>query len=333
MNRYIIRRLLQMVITLWVIATLTFLMMKAIPGDPFSGEKKLPEQVLKNLMAYYHLDEPIPVQYLIYMKSLIQLNLGPSIKYETRTVNEIIFESFPVSAQLGTQSLVIAVVTGLLLGAVAALRHNRMIDYGAMFFAVLGISVPSFVLAPLLQKYLAVEWELFPVATWEGVEYSILPTIALAALPLATITRLMRSSMVEVLSQDYIRTARSKGLPPYLVVLRHTIRNSILPIVTIIGPLPVGILTGSFVIEKIFSIPGIGKYFVESISNRDYPLIMGVTLFYSSLFIRLFQPVIITDNRHVVGHPLPQFSVEQVCVLFAVHLQDVLIFFFFKFGL
>ncbi len=285
MNRYIIRRLLQMVITLWVIATLTFLMMKAIPGDPFSGEKKLPEQVLKNLMAYYHLDEPIPVQYLIYMKSLIQLNLGPSIKYETRTVNEIIFESFPVSAQLGTQSLVIAVVTGLLLGAVAALRHNRMIDYGAMFFAVLGISVPSFVLAPLLQKYLAVEWELFPVATWEGVEYSILPTIALAALPLATITRLMRSSMVEVLSQDYIRTARSKGLPPYLVVLRHTIRNSILPIVTIIGPLTVGILTGSFVIEKIFSIPGIGKYFVESISNRDYPLIMGVTLFYSSLLI------------------------------------------------
>lgn len=285
LNRYIIRRLLQMVITLWVIATLTFLMMKAIPGDPFSSEKKLPEQVLKNLMSYYHLDEPIPVQYLIYMKSLIQLNLGPSIKYETRTVNEMISESFPVSAQLGAQALIAAIVTGLLLGAVAALRHNRLIDYGAMFFAVLGISVPSFVLAPLMQKYLAVEWELFPVATWEGWEYSILPSIALAAFPLATVTRLMRSSMVEVLTQDYIRTARSKGLPPYLVVLRHTIRNSILPIVTLIGPLTVGILTGSFVIEKIFSIPGLGKYFVESISNRDYPLIMGVTLFYSSLLI------------------------------------------------
>lgn len=285
LNRYLIRRLLQMIITLWVIATVTFLMMKAVPGDPFSSEKKLPEQVLKNLMAYYHLDEPIPVQYYIYMKSLLQFDLGPSIKYDTRNINQIISETFPVSAQLGAQALVVAIAIGLLLGTIAALRQNRISDYAAMVLAVLGISVPSFVLAPLMQKYLGVELGWLPVATWDGFASTIMPTIALAAFPLATVTRLMRSSMVEVLGQDYIRTARSKGLPPSRVVLHHTIRNAILPIVTILGPLSVGILTGSFVIESIFSIPGIGKYFVESIANRDYPLIMGVTLFYSSLLI------------------------------------------------
>jgi ABC-type dipeptide/oligopeptide/nickel transport system permease component len=283
--KYILQRFIQMIITLWVIATVTFFMMKAIPGDPFSDEKKLPEQVLANLRAHYQLDDPIPVQYLNYMKRLLQLDLGPSIKFETRSVNDMIQEGFPVSFQLGIQALVCAIIAGLLLGVVAALKQNRTADYLAMVLAVLGISIPSFVLGPLLQKYLAVEWELLPVATWEGFASTIMPTLALAALPLATITRLMRSSMVEVLTQDYIRTARAKGLPPVYVISRHTIRNAILPVVTVIGPLAVGILTGSFVIENIFSIPGIGKYFVESIHNRDYPLIMGVTLFYSVLLV------------------------------------------------
>ena len=274
-----------MIITLWVIATVTFFMMKAIPGDPFSDEKKLPDQVLANLRAHYQLDDPIPIQYLNYMKRLLQLELGPSIKYETLSVNDMIKEGFPVSFQLGVQALICSIVAGLFLGVVAALKHNRMMDYLAMVFAVLGISIPSFVLGPLLQKYFAVKWEILPVATWDGFASTIMPTLALAALPLATITRLMRSSMVEVLTQDYIRTARAKGLPPVYVIFRHTLRNTILPVVTIIGPLAVGILTGSFVIENIFSIPGIGKYFVESIHNRDYPLIMGVTLFYSVLLV------------------------------------------------
>ncbi|TCS96648.1 ABC transporter permease [Hazenella coriacea] len=285
MVRYIIRRLLQMAVTLWVIATVTFLMMKAVPGDPFSNDKELPDQVLQNLKAYYHLDEPLSTQYVIYMKSLLQLDLGPSIKYETRTINDIVTETFPVSAQLGAQALIVAIVLGLILGTIAALRQNKLLDYSAMVLAVVGISVPSFVLAPILQKYLAVEWGLFPVTSNELFISTIMPTVALAAFPLATVTRLMRSSMVEVLRQDFIRTARSKGLPPTKVVWRHTARNAILPIVTILGPLMVGILTGSFVVEKIFSVPGIGKHFVESISNRDYPLIMGVTLFYSSLLI------------------------------------------------
>ncbi|MGA9173363.1 MAG: ABC transporter permease [Thermoactinomyces sp.] len=285
MLRYITGRLVQMVITLWVIATITFLMMKAIPGDPFSSDKKLPDEVLRNLRAHYHLDEPVSVQYLMYMKDLITFDLGLSMKYQTRTVNDIIADGFPVSAQLGAQALVVAIIIGFILGMVAALRQNRLTDYAAMVLAVLGISIPSFVLAPLLQKYLGVKWELLPVATWQGFTSTIMPTIALAAFPLATVTRLMRASMVEVLTQDYIRTARAKGLPPGRVILRHTLRNSILPVVTILGPISVGILTGSFVIENIFSMPGIGRYFVDSISNRDYPMIMGVTLFYSALLI------------------------------------------------
>lgn len=283
--RYILGRIVQMVVTLWVIATITFLMMKAIPGDPFSSDKKLPEEVLHNLRAYYHLDEPVSVQYLVYMKDLLTFDLGFSIKDQTRTVNDIIADGFPVSAQLGAQALVVAIIAGVILGAVAALRQNRLTDYASMVMAVLGISIPSFVLAPLLQKYLGVEWELLPVARWEGFTSTIMPTITLAALPLATITRLMRASMVEVLTQDYIRTARAKGLPPGRVILRHTLRNSILPVVTILGPISVGVLTGSFVIENIFSMPGIGRYFVDSISNRDYPMIMGITLFYSALLI------------------------------------------------
>jgi peptide/nickel transport system permease protein len=274
-----------MLVTLWVIATLTFLMMEAIPGDPFSGERKLPEEVLRNLRAYYHLDDSLPVQYATYMKNLLYLDFGPSLKYGNRSVGDIIAEGFPVSAQVGSQALLLAVLVGLLLGTVAALMQNRLPDYLAMVLAVLGISIPGFVLAPLLQKWLGVEWEILPVATWEGFSSTVMPTIALAAFPLATVTRLVRSGMVEVLNQDYVRTAQAKGLPPSRVLLRHALRNSLLPLVTLLGPLAVGILTGSFVIESIFSIPGIGKYFVESVNNRDYPLIMGLTLFYSSLLI------------------------------------------------
>lgn len=285
MVRYIIERLILMVITLWLIASLTFLMMKAVPGDPFASESNLPDQVIRNLRAYYHLDDPLHTQYMNYMKNIITLDLGLSMKYESRSVNDIIMEGFPVSAQLGLQALIVAVIVGLVMGTTAGLWQNRWIDYVVMVVAVIGISIPSFVLAPLLQKYLGVELELLPIATWDGFASTIMPTIALAVMPLATITRLMRSSMVETLTQDYIRTARAKGLPPQRVIVRHTIRNSILPIVTILGPLAVNVLTGSFVVESIFSIPGIGKYFIDSITNRDYPLIMGITLFYSILLI------------------------------------------------
>ena len=285
MLRYIGKRFLYMLLSLWVIATLTFVMMHLAPGGPFASEKKLPPQIIANLEAHYNLDKTLPVQYALYMKNLIMFDLGPSIKSEARDVNGILADGFPVSAQLGLEAMAVAVLAGLIMGIIASLRHNRLPDYTVMFLAVVGLAVPSFVLAPLFQKYFGLEWELLPIAGWGSFEDSILPAIALAFTPLALMTRLMRSSMLEVLGQDYIRTARAKGLSPSRVITRHAIRNAILPAITIVGPLAVDIITGSFVIEKIFSIPGIGKYFVDSIFNRDYSVIMGVTVFYSALLL------------------------------------------------
>ncbi|MGD7043229.1 ABC transporter permease [Jeotgalibacillus proteolyticus] len=283
---YIVKRLLTMLVTIWVIASLTFLIMKIIPGDPFASDADvLPEEVLENVRAKYNLDEPIPVQYLMYMRDLATFDLGISIQSETRDVNGIIADGAPASALLGTQALVIALVFGLLLGIIAALNHNKFLDYFSMFIAIIGISIPSFILAPLLIKYFAVDWGLLPVASWGTWEHSILPSLALAATPLAVIARFMRSSMLEVMNQNYIKTADAKGLPVTKLVISHGIRNAILPVVSFIGPLFVFLITGTFVIEKIFAIPGIGRYFVDSIFNRDYPVIMGTTIFFSSILV------------------------------------------------
>lgn len=283
---YIAKRLLTMLLTIWVIASLTFLIMKIIPGDPFASDADvLPEEVLENIRAKYNLDEPIPVQYALYMKDLATFDLGISIQSETRNVNVIIADGAPASALLGIQALVIALIFGLLLGIIAALNHNKFLDYISMFIAIIGISIPSFILAPLLIKYLAVEWQLLPVASWGTWQHSILPSLALAATPLAVIARFMRSSMLEVMNQNYIKTADAKGLPITTLVIKHGIRNAILPVVSFIGPLFVFLITGTFVIEKIFAVPGIGRYFVDSIFNRDYPVIMGTTIFFSSILV------------------------------------------------
>ncbi|WP_462408646.1 ABC transporter permease [Neobacillus sp. Marseille-QA0830] len=283
---YIIKRILMMLLTIWVIITLTFVIMKSIPGDPFASDANvLPEQVLANIRAKYHLDEPLPVQYVLYMKDLAKLDMGPSIKSETRSVNDIISAGIPVSSTLGIQALVIALVFGLMLGIIAALYHNRAIDFVAMLIAILGISVPSFILAPLLIKYFAVEWHMLPVASWGTWDHTVLPSIALALSPLAVIARFMRSSMIDVMNQNYIKTADAKGLSTVKIVLKHGIRNAILPVITFIGPLAVTLITGTFVIEKIFAIPGLGKYFVDGIFNRDYPVIMGTTIFYSTVLV------------------------------------------------
>ncbi|WP_251550993.1 ABC transporter permease [Neobacillus muris] len=283
---YIIKRILMMLLTIWVIITLTFVIMKSIPGDPFASDANvLPEEVLANIRAKYHLDEPLPVQYALYMKDLAKLDLGPSIKSETRSVNDIISDGIPVSSTLGIQALVIALVFGLILGIIAALYHNRAIDFVAMMIAILGISVPSFILAPLLIKYFAVEWQMLPVASWGTWDHTILPSVALALSPLAVIARFMRSSMIDVMNQNYIKTADAKGLSTFKIVLKHGIRNAILPVITFIGPLAVTLITGTFVIEKIFAIPGLGKYFVDGIFNRDYPVIMGTTIFYSTVLV------------------------------------------------
>lgn len=275
-----------MILTIWVIATLTFVIMKFIPGDPFASDADvLPEEVLENVRAKYNLDKPIPVQYVLYMKDLMMFDLGMSIESESRSVNDIIKQGAPASALLGIQSMIMALIFGLALGIIAALNHNRFLDYTSMVVAIIGISVPSFILAPLLIKVLSVDMGIFPVASWGTWMHSVLPSVALAATPLAVVARFMRSSMLEVLGQDYIKTADAKGLTATSMVIKHGIRNAILPVVSFIGPLFVSLITGTFVIEKIFAIPGIGRYFVDSVFDRDYPVIMGTTIFLSVILV------------------------------------------------
>ncbi len=283
---FVIKKFFSLIVTMWVIITITFVIMHSIPGDPFSNDSKaLSESQLNNMKAKFHLDQPLHIQYLIYLKNIIQLDLGPSIQSETRTVNTIISEGFGASALLGIQSIIIALIGGILLGTLAALYKHKFMDFLALFLAIIGISVPSFILAPLLIKYFGVEWNLLPIANFDNWTHSVLPSFALAVGPLAIITRYVRSSMIEVLSSDYIRTVRAKGLPTSYIILQHALRNTLLPVITFIGPLFASVVTGTFVIEKIFSIPGIGKYFVESIFNRDYPVIMGTTIFYSFILL------------------------------------------------
>lgn len=283
---YILKRLFTMFITLWIIVTLTFIIMHIIPGDPFSNDSKtIPEAVLQNMRARYNLDKPLAVQYVLYLKNLLVLDMGPSIQSKTTDVNMLIARGFPPSALLGIQSIVVAIIAGISLGTLAALHHNRPLDYISMFIAIVGISVPSFILAPLLIKYVAVQWHLLPVASWGTWQHTVLPSLALAVSPLAVIARFMRTSMLEVMHEEYIRTAKAKGLSSWAVVLRHGLRNALIPVLSFIGPLFASIITGTFVVEKIFAIPGIGKYFVDSIFNRDYPVIMGTTIFYSAILV------------------------------------------------
>ncbi|WP_026677465.1 ABC transporter permease [Fictibacillus gelatini] len=287
MLKYIGKRFISMMITIWVIVTLTFFLMHAIPGSPFNQERNTNDTVRKNLEAHYHLDENLFVQYGIYLKSLLQFDFGPSIKQSSTSVNELLSRGFPISFELGSVALLFSIVSGIALGIFAALRHNGVIDYGAMTLAVIGISVPNFIMATLLIQVVAVDLKLLPVATWASYKHMILPALALSMSPLAIIARLTRSSMLEVLTQDYIRTARAKGLSPFKIVVKHALRNALLPVITILGTLVAAVLTGSFVIEKIFAIPGMGQYFVSSINDRDYPVIMGTTVFYSTLLIFL----------------------------------------------
>lgn len=289
MLTYMLKRFFMMIVTIWIIVTLTFVLMVSIPGSPFNSESGSNEIVQANLEAHYNLDKPYYIQYLLYIKSIVTFDFGPSIKKPDQSVNDLLGRGFPISFELGLMAIIVAVISGIILGIVAALRHNGFIDYIAMSIAVIGISIPNFVLATLLIQELAVNREIFPVATWTSPKHMVLPVIALATGPMAIIARLTRSTMLEVLSQDYIKMAKAKGLKPWKIIFKHALKNALMPVVTIMGTLLAGILTGTFVIEKIFAIPGMGKYFVESINQRDYPVIMGTTVFYSTfLIIMLF---------------------------------------------
>lgn len=280
-------RIVNALLVLLAIISITFFLMHAIPGGPFTAEKSIPAAVLKNIEEHYRLNDPLWKQYADYLMQLVCFDLGPSFKYAGRSVNDIILESFPISFQLGAISIGIAVLLGIPCGAVAALRQNKWQDYVAMLFATIGMSVPSFVLATLLVNVFAIKLGLLPAAMWEGASYMVLPSIALAAYPTAFIARLTRSGMLEVLAQDYIKMARAKGLSQTIILYRHALKNALIPTVTYIGPMAASVLTGSFIIENIFAIPGLGQHFVTSIYNRDYTTILGITIFYSVLVIGL----------------------------------------------
>lgn len=285
MGKYIVKRILMSIITVWVITTLTFFLMHAVPGNPFAKEGKMPEAVYNNLQAKYGLDKPLPEQYLIYLKNLLKGDFGESMKSDVETVNQMIARGFPVSAYLGMEALLIAIIIGPALGAFAALYQNKFPDYLSMIIAIIGISVPSFIMGTILIQFVAKNISWLPIGGWGSFKHTILPAFAMSLMPLAYTARLMRSSMLEVLGQDYIKTAQSKGISKSVVILKHAVRNAILPIVSVLGTLVSNLLVGSFVIEKIFGIPGLGSSFVKSISNRDYTLIMGTTIFYSIILI------------------------------------------------
>lgn len=284
MTRYVLSRIGYMIFTFILIASLTFFLMQTLPGSPFNDER-LSEAQERILNERYGLNEPIVIQYFKYLGNVLTGNLGVSFQFDGRAVTTIIGERIGVSAILGAQAMGVGVILGGILGIIAAVKHNTIYDYSAMVIAVLGLSIPNFVFAGLLQYWIGVRLQWLPVAFWEGFEYSILPTIALAAFVMATIARYMRSEMLDVLGQDYITTAHSKGLSSWTVIRKHGIRNAMIPIVTIIGPLTVSLMTGTLVVEQIFSVPGLGEQFVNSILTNDYPVIMGVTLFFSLLFI------------------------------------------------
>ncbi|MDP4144315.1 MAG: ABC transporter permease [Bacillota bacterium] len=300
MLKYILKRIVSSFVTVWVIITLTFFLMHSIPGGPFEGEKKLPPQVKANLEAKYGLDKPLSTQYATYLKNVAHGDLGLSMQYEGRSVNDIIATSFPVSARLGMAAVFVALVLGILMGIVAALKQGKWQDNLLMVIATFGVTVPSFVVATLFIYFFAVKLNIFPAIGLDTPIAYVLPACALGGYSMAFIARLSRSSLIEVIKQDYIKVAKAKGMSNGVIIFKHALKNSLIPIVTYLGPLVAGILTGSFVIESLFGIPGLGREFVQCISNRDYTTILGVTIFYSAFLITCN---LIVDILYVVIDP------------------------------
>ena len=280
MKKYILKRLVISIITIWLIATCSFFLLRTLPGNPFSTTQMLSVEMQERMMAYYGLDRPLMEQYFTFMKNLLHGDLGYSLKYVGQRVNGIIAEKFPASAQLGIQAYLLSFPIGVLFGIVAARRRGRAIDYSLVGFSVLGVSVPAFILASLLQYVFAIKLKLFPVALWSSFRHTILPTIALSIGSIAGKTRLMRTLMLEVLTEDYVKTAKAKGLPTWRIIWNHQVRNAIIPMIPSMGMEIVSILMGSFVVEQIFAIPGIGAFFVTSVQSLDYTMTLGLTVFF-----------------------------------------------------
>lgn len=299
MAKYIAKRVVAAVLTLWALVTIVFFLVRLMPGDPFTSAK-LTEQVAENMRSYYGFDKPLLVQYFVYMGNLLCGNFGYSMKYTNKTVNYIIGQTFPFSADLGIRALVLAISVGLVLGIIAARNRGNKIDFFCVIVAVIGTSIPDFIMGAFLQYFFGIKWGLLPVAKYNGIEYTILPALALSFYTLASVSRIMRSSMLEVVQQDFIKTARSKGLSEMRITCKHQIRNAIMPVMTVLGPTVASVLTGTFVLESIFAIPGMGKYYVESVSVNDYSMVLGMTVFYG---IFLVTANLIVDILYGVADP------------------------------
>ncbi|HEY1374849.1 MAG TPA: ABC transporter permease [Candidatus Binatia bacterium] len=285
MAPFLIKRLLHGLIVLWVVATLTFALLRLLPGGPFDRDRRLPPEVMANIEAKYHLNEPFLAQYARYLRSIAAGDLGPSYKYIDRTVTDVVRDTLPPSLFLGVFALVLALAVSLPLGVAAAAWHDRWIDRACTTMATLGISLPNFILGALLIWVFSLKLGWFQAARWETAGSAILPAITLGAMPCAQLTYLLRSSMLETLGEDFIRTARAKGVGEALVLFKHALRNSLIPVLTLLGPLFAILVAGSFVVEYVFAIPGMGRFFITAVTDRDYPLVMGVTLVYTAILV------------------------------------------------
>jgi oligopeptide transport system permease protein len=305
MLKYMLKRLVNAFIVLFIITTATWFLMQLLPGSPIQNTEKLSDEAETQIEEQYGLDKPLPVQYALYMTGLVRGDLGNSYLYGGRSVTSIILERLPVSIFLGTQAIIVGLVVGLVLGIVGALKQNSIWDSGAAFLAVLGVSVPDFVLAPLAQYWLGLKLGIFPIAFFESWWHSVLPSLVISTIVAAVIATFTRTEMLEVLGQDYVTLAKSKGLSRLAVVLRHVLRNSMIPLVTILLPLAAAVVTGLLVVETVFSIPGLGEQFVRSIIEKDFPVIMGTTILFSVFFVAsyLIQDILygIIDPRIRVG--------------------------------
>jgi oligopeptide transport system permease protein len=300
MGAYLLRRILFLIPVLFFVALITFMLMHIAPGGPWDRDRRLPPEVEANLNAKYHLDEPLPVQFGYYLLNLLRGDLGLSFTNPGYSVQAVIGRGLGTTVQLGLMAAAVAVVVGVPLGVIAALRRNSVLDYGSMFLAIIGYTTPSFVLGIFLIVIFAVTWRVLPPGGWGRPEQAIMPVLALAAAPIAILARYTRASMLDVISQDYVRTAYAKGLANRLVVIRHMLRNALLPVITVLGPVVATLVTGSFVIERMFRIPGIGRLYIDAIFARDYPLIMGTTLLYA-FAVAIFN--VLVDMLYVAVDP------------------------------
>lgn len=285
MLSFLLKRLFHSLVVLWVVATLTFVLLRLVPGGPFDRERRLPPEVLANIAAKYHLNEPLLSQYFRYLKGIVRGDLGPSYKYIDRAVNDVIRDTLPTSILLGLLAVAFALLVSFPAGTFSAYFRDSWLDRSCMFAVTLGISVPHFILGAVLIWLFAIQLGWLQAGRWDAASSAILPTITLGAAPAAYLAALLRSTLIETLGEDFIRTARAKGVKEIAVLLKHALRHSLIPVLTVIGPLTAALLTGSFVVEYVFAIPGMGRFFITAVTDRDYPLIMGVTLVYTALLV------------------------------------------------